>query len=88
MGVVAQNKEPAPFFNYLLGLKTLAKAKSTAANAQEFLDTEHLERALAVRALTVAKKVFGRWQTVKASTLEKTNDLLALETNVMAKYHC
>ena len=88
MGLVAQNQEPAPFFNYLIGLKTLANAKSTAANAQEFLDSEHLERALAVRALTVAKKVFSRWQTVKASTLEKTNDLLAIETNLMAKYHC
>ena len=85
---MAQNKEPAPFFSYLIGLKTLAKSKSTAASAHEFLDSEHLERALAVRALTVAKKVFGRWQTVKASTLEKTNDLLAIETNLMAKYHC
>lgn len=68
-------------------MKNLATIKSNATNANEFLDPNHIKQALAVRAIAVGKKVFTRWSTVKASTQEKQNDLLAIETNVLAKCH-
>ena len=47
---VVEGKTPDPFFAYLGKTKELLSTKSGAQSVQEFLDPDHIQRALATRS--------------------------------------
>jgi len=86
--LIAQGKPVSTdFFQYLNGIKDLLKAKSTATSVADFLNPDHLQRALATRAAYLLMKVFTKMSKSKASRVEKENDIFAIDVNHVVKLH-
>ena len=52
---VAKGKAPHPFFAYLGKMQELLSTKSGATSVEQFLNPDHLERALATRSAMAVK---------------------------------
>jgi len=55
--MVAQGKNTDKFFSYLGEIMSLKSNKSSATTVEEFLQPEHIQRALATRSAFFARKV-------------------------------
>ncbi len=75
------------FFNYLNKSKELLEAKSQAKSVAEFLDPEHLQQALAVRAAYCLINLYKEMNESKAPKTVKNNDLFAIDVNQVTKFH-
>lgn len=58
MGRVLAGKVPNDFFAYLADIEQLLNTSSGATSLEEFLQPDHIQRALATRAAFYTKKVF------------------------------
>lgn len=84
---VKQGKGVNDFFSYLAKTDELLSTPSGALTVEEFLNPDHLQRALATRAAFYVKKVHQMLSDSKAPSKTKQNDLFALEVNRMTKLH-
>lgn len=62
-------------FDYLNNIEQLCSARSTATSIDEFLDLDHLETAVAVRAAFRVRGLFKKWSASSAKKVTKLNDL-------------
>jgi len=67
--MVAQGKTPHEFFTYLSDMPSLLTTKSGATSVEEFLNPDHIQRTLAVRAAFFAKKVLTSLSKSKDSAM-------------------
>ena len=65
----------------------LLRGKSHAKTVDEFLQVEHLERALATRAVYHLKELSEAMAASPATDQEKTNDLFAVDILLASKLH-
>ena len=84
---VLAGKTPNEFFAYLSKMNELLSGKSTARSTEEFLEHDHLQRALATNACYLVKKVYTMLSESKASSKTKQNELFAMDVNRMTKAH-
>ena len=82
-----QGKNVNDFFNYMKDYEVLLASKSQASNVAEFMDPDHVQKALAVRSIYYTMKVAKMLSDSKASSKSKQNELFAIEVNRMTKLH-
>ena len=85
--MLAQGKTPDRLFSYLGEVMSLKSNKSSANTVQEFLQPEHIQRALATRSAFFAKKVLTAMSKSKDSATVQMNEKFAIEVNRMVKLH-
>ena len=54
---------------------------------EQFLDPDHIQRALATRSIYYVFKLIKKLSQSKAPGLTKSNDLFAIDINVMTRMH-
>ena len=69
--LVAQGKAPDAFFSYLAKSKELLASKSGASTVEQFLDPDHIQRALATRSVYYVLNLFKKLSQSKAPSLTK-----------------
>ena len=84
---VKKGKVVIDFFSYLSKTEELLSTPSGATTVEEFLNGDHIQRALATRAAYYVKKVYEMLSDSEAPSMTKQNDLFALEVNKMTKFH-
>ena len=84
---IASGKPVNEFFSYLSDVKTLLSSKSQAKTVAEFLEPDHLQQALAVRACFILKRVSEKLAASEAPSMTKQNDLFAIDVNRMTRLH-
>jgi hypothetical protein len=71
---------PAPgIFKYLNDIEKLCSLKSDVKTVDEFLDIQHLENALAVKASFSVRDMVFKMQSSKEKRIVKVNDLFAAD---------
>lgn len=84
---VATGKTPPEFFAYLSDTEKLLSTPSGASTVAEFLDADHIQRALATRSAYLIKRTLTTLTESKAPSKTKQNELFAIEVNRMARTH-
>ena len=54
---IKNGKQPHEFFTYMADMERLLSTPSKATTVQEFLDPDHIQRALATRAIYFTMRV-------------------------------
>lgn len=85
--LLAQGKKCVGYMAYLNDTEKLLRGKSHARNVEDFLQIEHLERALATRAVYQLAELTQAMASSKASDQEKTNDIFAVDILLASKLH-
>lgn len=75
------------FFSYFNEIDDLLKQKSTVKTADDLLNLDQLENALAVRTAFKVKYTFSKLGSSKASEVENVNSLYAVDIVSMAHSH-
>lgn len=75
------------FFTYLAKMQELMATPSGATTVEQFLEPDHIQRALATRSAYFAKKIVTKRAASKAPSKEKQNSLFAIDVNRMVKLH-
>jgi len=84
---IEQGEKATGVFSYLNDLDKLCTLKSTAKSVDSFLELEHLDNALAVRAAFKVKDVINKIESSKEKKVIKINELYAQEIVLMIKSH-
>ena len=84
---VMKGKNPDDFFAYLGNSDLLSGTKSQATTVAEFLEPDHIQKAMAVRAAYYVHKTCKKVNESKAGGKAKQNDLFALDINKMTRLH-
>ena len=84
---VAKNKKPLEFFAYLVETPKLMVVKSGAVTITEFLDMDHIEKALCVRAAIAVREVTKLMNESTAHIKEKENEIFAIDIARMTRLH-
>ena len=68
-------------------MQQLLSTPSGATTVEEFLQPDHIQRALATRAAFIVNTTHAILTESKAPSKTKQNDLFAMEVNRMTKLH-
>ena len=71
----------------MVDMERMLSTPSGATTVQEFLDPDHIERALATRAIYFTLRVYTMLTESDAPSKTKQNELFALEVNRMTNLH-
>lgn len=85
--VLASGKKCTGYMAYLNDSKKLLNGKSHAKTIEEFLQLDHLERALATRAVYAFKELTQAMAASTATDQEKTNDIFAVDIIATTTLH-
>jgi len=84
---IALGQKVTGVFSYLNDLNKLCTLKSNATSVDSFLDLQHLDNALAVRAAFKVRDVIDKMEKSKEKKVIKINELYAQEIVLMIKSH-
>lgn len=74
---IAKGKPARDLFSYLNEIEALCSLKKSAETVDQFLDLNHLEQALSIRAAFSVRDVMQKLKTTKAKRVTAVNDLFA-----------
>ena len=85
--LLAKGQKCEGYMAYLNDTEKLLSGKSHATTVEEFLQIEHLERALATRAVYQLKDLHHVMSASTATDMEKANDIFAVDVMLATKLH-
>ena len=75
------------FFNYLAKADELVAGQSGAITVEQFMEPDHIQRALATRAIVMILRVHKMLTESKAPSKTRQNELFAIDVNRMTRLH-